>query len=357
MKKFIKNILYFVEINAILFICHIWALFGVAFNDTGVQYNSIGEAMHIMLFGIVPLNIGTIILVNVFKKNKDFLIYQFLILQVIIIISWGMFYIVNYVPNSTLNQFMQEELYNRGTSKQENINKKANKELMKEYKVIDSIKNDNKKITLYLNEKSKKLIVEMEMNGDTNFGIIDIKKKNVETKIKFSKYDEDYIIEFDEYKNLSIILNSNRYYMYSNCVIKNNTYNYADGMSINVKGNKINPIDEYRIMIEESISKGKKDYYINDNKFLEIEKTDMGVKIKENSIKNKKSDKSYGWVIIKDGEIILQRVLKENELIFEKDLTKKMFYGERGNYEIYIDTFGENIGYYRISNSVFWNNP
>ena len=128
-------------------------------------------------------------------------------------------------------------------------------------------------------------------------------------------------------------------------------------MSINVKGNKINPIDEYRIMIEESISKGKKDYYINDNKFLEIEKTDMGVKIKENSIKNKKSDKSYGWVIIKDGEIILQRVLKENELIFEKDLTKKMFYGERGNYEIYIDTFGENIGYYRISNSVFWNNP
>ena len=172
-----------------------------------------------------------------------------------------MFYIVNYVPNSTLNQFMQEEIYGREISKQGSINKKANKELMKEYKVIDSIENDTKKITLYLNEKSKKLIVEMEMNGDTNFGIIDIKKKNVEAKIKFSKYNEDYTIEFDEYKNLSIILNSNRYYMYSNCVIKNGSYNYAKGMSINIKGNEFNPINEYKAMIEESILKGNKIYY------------------------------------------------------------------------------------------------
>lgn len=236
-------------------------------------------------------------------------------------------------------------------------NKKAKSELIEGYKVIDMIENDIKTITVYLNENSKKLIVELKMDETINYGIIDIMKKNVEAKIKFSKYDEDYIIGFDEYKNLSIILNSNRYYMYSNCVIKNNTYNYADGMSINVKGNKINPINEYRAVIEDSILKGEKKYYINDNKFLEIEKTDIGVKVKENSIKDKKSDKRYGWVIIKDGEIILQRVLKENEMIFEKDLTKKLFYGESGNYEIYIDTFGENIGYYRISNSVFWNNP
>ena len=118
MKKFIKNILYFVAINAILFICHIWALFGVAFNDTGVQYNNIGEAMHIILFGTVPLIIGSIILMNIFKKNKDFLIYQFLVLQALVIIGWGMFYIVNYVPNSTLNQYLKEKQYEREISEQ-----------------------------------------------------------------------------------------------------------------------------------------------------------------------------------------------------------------------------------------------
>ena len=261
MKKFIKNILYFVEINAILFICHIWALFGVAFNDTGVQYNNIGEAMHIILFGIVPLIIGSIILMNIFKKNKYFLVYQFLVLQVLVIIGWGMFYIVNYVPNSTLNQYLQQQQYDRGISKQEKINKKAKKELIKEYKEIDTVENNTKKITLYINEKSKKLIVELKMDEDINYSIIDVMMKNVETKIKFSKYNEDYKIEFDEYKNLLIILNSNKYYMYSNCVIRNNSYNYAEGMSINVKGNEINPINEYRAMIEESIFKGKQIYF------------------------------------------------------------------------------------------------
>lgn len=356
MKKIIKNITYFVEINAILFICHFWAFCGVAFNDTGVKYSNIYEAIGTILWGIVPLVIGTIILVNIFKKNKEFLIYQFLVLQALVIVGWGMFYIVNYVPNSILNLYLEEKQYDREISKQERINNEAEKELIQGYKVIDMIEKDSKKITLYLNEKSNKLIVEFKIDETINYDIVEITKKNVEAKVKFSKYDEDYIIEFDEYDNLSIILNSNRYYIYSNCVIKNNTYNYARGMSITIKGNEVNPINEYRKMIEDSILKGEKKYCINDNKFFEIEKTDVGVNISQETIKYKEENRNYTWVIIKDGKTILQKGLKENELIFEEDLTKKKFYEESGDYEIYIKTFDNNIGYFKVSNSVYWSN-
>lgn len=128
MKKFIKNILYFIEINAILFICHIWALFGVAFNDTGVQYNNIGEAMNTILFGIVPLIIGTIFQANKFKKKKDFLLYQFLILQILVIVSWGMYYIVNYVSNYAINKYIQSIENEKIIDSQNKKNEEAIKE-------------------------------------------------------------------------------------------------------------------------------------------------------------------------------------------------------------------------------------
>lgn len=69
MKKFFRNIWYFILINTFLFIGHIVALFGVAFNDTGVQYTNTIEALPTILISITPLLLGTIIFIFIFRKG------------------------------------------------------------------------------------------------------------------------------------------------------------------------------------------------------------------------------------------------------------------------------------------------
>ena len=262
MKKFIKNILYFVAINAILFICHIWALFGVAFNDTGVQYNNIGEAMRIILFGIVPLIIGSIILMNVFKKKKDFLIYQFLILQVIVIIGWGMFYIINYVPNSAINKYMQTIENEKIINSQNQKNEEAIKELKNGYILFDSIENYKQKVKLYLNENNKKVIIELKINDSVNYCIIDTIKNHDTAEMKIYKYNSNYNVQIDNQNQLSIVLNSGQYGIYKEKMLNgwNKPIKYM--VDIYVGTERYDPINIYREMIEESISKGEKIYYI-----------------------------------------------------------------------------------------------
>ena len=97
MKNFFVNLFYFIQINCILFLCHIWALFGIAFNDTGVQFNNVFEAWDIILFGIMPLTIGSMVLGKLYKRKEDFNCKAFYIAQTLMIIGWIILYISAYV--------------------------------------------------------------------------------------------------------------------------------------------------------------------------------------------------------------------------------------------------------------------
>lgn len=106
-------------------------------------------------------------------------------------------------------------------------------------------------------------------------------------------------------------------------------------------------------IIKDSVSSQKGSYDISEEniQMLNIELINGGVKV--NGILD--NNKNYGWVIKRDDEIVLKRVAKNAELIFERDLTKKEFYDIPGKYEIYLDTYNKDLGYIKISNSVFWN--
>jgi len=355
-KNFIINLFYFFIINCFLFIGHIWALFGVAFNDTGVHYNTISEAMPTILFGVAPIVLGSIIFIFVFRKKKNFIIYEFLILQLLVIVGWGLFYIVNYVPNSEVNNYINSKIHHSSINKQKKINEQVLKELDNNYLLIDSISSQEQSITLYFNEEKKKLIVEHSINEEKNYNIINSIKKESQEKEKITKYNSDFYFKFDQYDNLSICDKEECYYTYSNCEIKGNSYNYAKYLSIyNSDGKKYNPIQIYRTLVKNSISNNENIYFLNNDRMINIELSDIGIKISSED-KQYINNQNYTWVILKNEEIILQRSFTNYELVFEQDLTKKSFYADIGDYECYLKTFSNELGYIKISNSVYWSN-
>jgi len=93
--------------------------------------------------------------------------------------GWVLFYIVNYVPNSSVNLYFEQKQYNKSVSYQNKINERVIKELKKDYLLVDSIEEDNKKIEIYFNKDTKKLIIEFSINDEKNYNIIDSYKKIV----------------------------------------------------------------------------------------------------------------------------------------------------------------------------------
>lgn len=265
-KKFFINLVYFFIINCFLFIGHIWALFGVAFNDTSVKYNTITEAIPTILFGIVPITLGSIIFLFVFRKIKDFIIYEFLILQLLVIIGWGLFYVVNYVPNSQVNNYINSKKHNSSIYKQKKINEQVIKELDNNYLLIDSVSSEDQSVSLYFNKKKKKLIVELTISNEKNYNIINSIKKESDEKEIITTNNPNVYLKFDQYGNLSICDKKTCYYTYSNRKIKGNTYNYAEYLSIyNSDGKKYNPIQIYRNLVNKSISNNDNIYFFNND--------------------------------------------------------------------------------------------
>ena len=360
MKKIFKNffvtILYFCLINFLLFIGHFWAFAGVAFNDIGTQYNTIFEAVPVILLGIIPIIIGSIILIFIFRKKKNLIIYELIILQLLVIIGWVLFYIVNYVPNSKINNYINSKIQYNNINSQNKINEKVLKELNNNYLLIDSISSQDQGVTIYFNQENKKIIVEYSVSGEKNYNIIDSIKQESESKEKISKYNSKFYFKFDQYDNLSICDGVECYYTYSNCKIIGNTYDYSKYLSIySSDGKKYAPIQIYKTLVKESVSNNENIYFIDNNRMINIELTYNGIKISDKD-KQYVNNETYMWVILKDGKNVTQKILTDYELIFEKDLKEEKFYSDIGNYECYLKTYVNGIGYIKISNSVYWSN-
>ena len=107
--------------------------------------------------------------------------------------------------------------------------------------------------------------------------------------------------------------------------------------------------------MKESVSNNENIYFIDNNRMINIELTYNGIKISDKD-KQYVNNETYMWVILKDGKNVTQKILTDYELIFEKDLKEEKFYSDIGNYECYLKTYVNGIGYIKISNSVYWSN-
>ena len=349
MKDFIKtffiNFIYFILFNCIIFLGHVWALFGVAFNDSGVQYNTVLKAIPIILLGIAPILIASLIFIFIFKKKKSFSIYIFLILQSLVILGWILFYVICYVPNSKINKYYESKVHHNKINKQNAINQKVLNEL-DNYSLIDSISDKEQSVSLYFNENNKKLIIEHTINNEKNYNIINSFKKESIEKLRITKNDSDYYFKFDENDNLSLCNVSECYYTYSNVNI-DNSYEYLT--IYNSNGKRYYPIEIYKTLVKNSVSNNDNVYYLNDDRRINIELYNNIIRISDES-KKYVNNKNYTWVILRNDEIFLQRAFNDYELILNKDF----FNDEQNNYECYLKTYNDELGYIKISNSLYW---
>ena len=97
MKKVLLNIWYWLKINLYIGIGHIWALIGIAFNDTGEHYDTVFKAIPYLNNGLSFLIVLSIIAGVLNRKNEKFSLIQYIIMQGIMVLAWVMFYISNLV--------------------------------------------------------------------------------------------------------------------------------------------------------------------------------------------------------------------------------------------------------------------
>lgn len=97
MKKFFSNVYNWMEVNVIIFLTHLFALFAIAFNDTSEHYDTVVEAIPYMAKGLGLLMIASIIAGIVIRKRENFSMVQYIIMQGITIGFWMLIYISSLV--------------------------------------------------------------------------------------------------------------------------------------------------------------------------------------------------------------------------------------------------------------------
>lgn len=99
MKRIVRTIGYFFIINMLLFMFHVFAFVGYAFNDSSVFYDDVILLLPMLFKIFCPMIIGSIFLIYIFSKKIDVNKFLLYILQFILICMWILLYINSYVPN------------------------------------------------------------------------------------------------------------------------------------------------------------------------------------------------------------------------------------------------------------------
>lgn len=379
-KILLKNIGYIIVINAILFIAYIWALFGVAFNDTGTTYTTILDALPMIIFGVSPLFIGSIICgIISYKKYKINLIF-YGIIQSIIITMTVIFYICNYVPSSWISIEIKELNKNNAMNSQLNYEEKIKEKFENNiYTKIDNIytTSPQEQMNIYVNKDNTNLMFEYS-KGNTKYYIDydSITEQECKNIINLSKSTDSNANTFNTYykanqsNNFKIIVFQNFifieynkiiYLVHSDYTINNNKIMINTmKKSLIVENNEIYFGKLYSMYILQNIELEKMTYFMKSSDYIEIQKNDNVVEIAKDYLdifnKNKEDDYSnYSWKIISNGEEMLSKGIKGSETTLKLDnktLDEKA-YNIKGNYNIYLVGY-VNGKYVRVSNIITW---
>lgn len=314
--KVIKTLLYFIYLNIIIFIFHIFAYFGIAFNDTSTFYASFKEALPLICRFFIPMIIASVLVIHFIFKKKD--IYKSLLyfLQTVLIVIWVLLFTAYYVPQFFINDYFM----NRQIELQENKNEQLIKEV-KDYKIIDMIDN----YTIYSNTKN------MIIKYDKDYVKVKLKQVNKDTFDEiYHKLESDYTIGVNE--------NNYRYTYY---VTFDNKKWFELDKELFIYN--VNVFDEYLKCVNKVMFKNK-GYTPFDN-FTHIEKKEHMLIISENT-----DDDTL--VIMKDGKHLLSKALDKNKTF---DLSEY----DEGKYAVYLERYFENrfdSGYLISGNIVEWEN-
>lgn len=365
LKKSLYTIINVVVINAILFLAHIIAIFGLAFNDSGAEFPSVLHLLPNMFFCIGPLAVGSFFLIRVFAMLMECYKPVLYVVQGLLVVCYIVTYINEYVPTSMVRKagdFMAEKRIER---EQEKRDKTALHYLDDKYvEVYDEIENSGESITIYICHDSEKVVFRY--------------CNDITEQVAYYATDAEYMEgpetdSLEEYRNLETGYTVLRYHsalVYLG--IGENYYVRVDTRDLKVYYGKRTYTDIgslYFELLNRDVIENNFRYLPYDIAVLEIEENDMVFRITEESLRQLSIPEderrfSYGWTILRNGQEVLSRGIYTGEYTLNLRELSEDIWKPAGTYEVYLHTFfhsnryGEEYsGYIKASNSVFWDMP
>ena len=100
LKKILHTIVLGIAVNGILFLAHMIAIFGLAFNDSSAEFPSVLHLLPNLIFCVGPLAVASFFLIRLLAKKYEFYVPVLYVVQGLLVVFYILVYIHSYVPTS-----------------------------------------------------------------------------------------------------------------------------------------------------------------------------------------------------------------------------------------------------------------
>lgn len=359
-KKSLRTILLVVAVNVILFLAHMIAVFGWAFNDSGAEFVSVIHLLPNLVFCIGPLAVGSVFLIRFFAKKVEFYKPVLYVVQGLLVACYIVVYIHSYVPTSMIRMFADSVAESKAEKKQRKMDEEALGYLGGSNVVLyDEIENGKESIAIYICHDSDKVVFRYcnEAGERTCYCVADanyIEGEEPDSIVKYRDLDNGNRILLVTIDHVYLEVGENRYL----CLDRQQIDVYCDEY--------IHVCFLYLELINRDIIENNFRYLPNDVIALEIEENERVCSITEESLRclpvtNEEEIFAYGWTILRDGREVLRRRIRTGEYTLNLKELPEGIWKQDGSYEIYLHTHfysdlpgTEYSGDIKASNSVTW---
>lgn len=364
-KKSFYTILLVVAVNFILFLAHVIAIFGVAFNDSSAEFLSVIHLLPNLILCVGPLAVGSYFLIRFAAKRWEFYEPVLYIVQGLLVVCYIVTYIDVYVPNSLIRKASDSVAESRAERKQEKRNEEALKYLGDgRIEVFDEIENGEDRITIYICYDSEKVVFRYcdGTTGQMGYCIADVSY--------FEGPEPDSVVKYRNLETGNTVLKINYGWIYLD--IGENRYLCLETQDLDVhyEGRKYKDVGFlYFELLNRDVIENNFRYLPNDIIMLEIEENDMVCRITEESLRcltisDEDEYFAYGWTILRNGQEVLSRAIRVGEYTLNLRALPEDIWKPAGTYEVYLHTYFSSDRYDRnycgdikASNSVTWEMP
>ncbi len=365
LKKILYTIINVFVINAILFLAHIIALFGVAFNDSGAEFPSALHLLPNMLVFIGPLAVGSYFLIRVFSKMLKCYKPVLFVVQGLLVVCYIVTYIDVYVPNSVVRKAIDFVEDSRAEREQEKRDEEALEYLSdKHVGVYDEIGKGEELITIYICHDSEKVVLRYcdDTTGQVGYCVADInyiEESEPDSIVKYKNLGTGNTVLRNDYERIYLGVGENRYLCLE-----------SQDLRVHYEGGKYTNVGFlYFELLNRDVLENNLRYIPNDIVVLEIEEDDMVCRITEESLnrlptKYENGNFSYGWTILRNGQITVSGAYTPEDCMLDIKALPEDIWKPAGTYEIYLHTYFSSdrydrnySGYIKASNSVTWEMP
>lgn len=362
LKKSLYTILLVIAVNLVLFLAHVFAIFGLAFNDSSAEFPSVVHLLPNLFFCVGPLAVGSYFLIRFLAKKIDCYEPVLHVVQGILVVCYIVSYIDLYVPNSLVRKVSDSVTESRAEKRQEKRDEKALGYLSdSNVEVYDEIENGGECITIYICHDSEKVVfrycdVATEQTGYCVADAKYVEGPEPDSVVKYRNLETGNTVLKIYYGRIYLGVGKERYL----CIETQDLVVHCEGRTYTDVGFL------YFELLNRDVIENNFRYLPNDIVMLEIEEDDMVCRITEESLRELSIPEgeerfAYGWTVLRNGKEVLSRGIRTGEYTLNLKELPEEVRTLVGTYEVYLHTYFSSdrndrnySGYIKASNSVIW---